>query len=300
MKLPDITVALPTYRRESVLVDTIKALLESQTYENFELLVVDQSEAHKPETAEKLDSVKDERFRYIKATPPSLPAARNFCLREAKAPIVLFLDDDIVPHKDLVKNHLGAFKSHPDASAVGGRVLQDGFPIKKSVLYFDEYAISHGVFTATNPGYTNAFPGGNHSLKVKDALKVGGFDTRFYKNAFREESDMALKMTRSGMKIYYEPKAEILHLAAKEGGTRVKTYKHIYDTPIFYRNEIFFTLRAVVPGKKIQALKKKYREYCFAVRHFAAYRRRVLFILGIFAAVWRAYFGKQVITRVRV
>ena len=293
---PDITVAVPTYRREAVLVDAIHALLE-QSHQNLELLVVDQSDKHLPETEKALAAITDSRFRYVRAAPPSLPAARNFCLGHALAPIVLFLDDDIVPSKDLVKYHLRAFDEHPDVSAVGGRVMQDGFPVKKEVLRFDDYAISHGVFTATEPAYTNAFPGGNHSLKVADALSVGGYDTRYYFNAFREESDMSLKMIRAGMKIYYEPRAELLHLASHEGGTRAKTYAHIYDSPLFYRNELFFTLRAVAPGKRLTALRKKYHEYCLSVRHSRAHRRRLLFFLGLIVAIWRMNFGRRIVTK---
>lgn len=293
---PDITVAIPTYRREGVLIDTIKALLK-QSHQNLELLVVDQSTQHLPETEAALAKITDHRWRYVKAKPPSLPAARNFCLQIARAPIVLFLDDDIVPTKDLVKYHLQTFTNHPELSVVGGRVLQEGFPIKNEVLCFDDYAVSHGVFTATEAGYTNAFPGGNHSLRVKDALEVGGFETRYYGNAFREESDMALKMTRAGMKIYYEPRAELLHLAAREGGTRVKNYQHLYDTPLFYRNELFFTLRSVDKGKRREALRRKYHEYCLVVRHYPAWRRRLLFWTGLIAAVWRLKFGRRITTK---
>lgn len=293
---PDITIAIPTYRREAVLINTIEALLR-QSHQNFELIIVDQSTEHLPETVKALANITDERFRYIKAQPPSLPAARNFCLKNAKAPIVLFLDDDIEPSIDLVKYHLRAFAEHPEVSAVGGRVMQDGFPVKKDVLRFDEYGISHGVFTATQADFTNTFPGGNHSIKIQDALKVGGFDSRYYYNAFREESDMSLKMVRNGMRIYFEPRAEILHLAANEGGTRAKSYSHIYDSARFYRNELFFTLRVVKRSNRIEALRRKYREYCLVVRHGRAYRRRILFFLGLIAAVWRLMFGRQIITR---
>ena len=292
---PDITVVVPTYRREKELVDTIHAML-TQSHKNLEVVVVDQSPGHLPETQKVLEGITDARFRYFRTTPPSLPAARNFALQVARAPIVLYLDDDIVPIKDLVKYHLQAFAEHPGISAVGGRVMQEGFPVQPKVLEFDKYAISHGVFTATEAGFTNAFPGGNCALKVADALKVGGFETRYYQNAFREESDMALKMTRAGMKIYYEPRAEILHLAAHYGGTRAKAYGHLYDTPRFYRNELFFTLRSVAPEDLKEALSRKYKEYCYPVRYFRAYRRRLLFILGYIAAKWRLRFGKPVIS----
>lgn len=298
MSKPDICVVIPTYRREEVLLDTIDGILK-QSHQNLELLVVDQSTEHSAETATALAAINDPRFRYYLADPPSLPAARNFALRHTKALIVLYLDDDITPDKDLVKYHLQAFKEHPDISAVAGRVLQKGFPIKKNVLSFDDYAISEGVFTATDATYTNAFPGGNCALKVEDALRVGGFDTRFYANAFREESDMALKMSRAGMKIYFEPRASLLHLATHSGGTRAATYTDILDTKMFYKNELFFTIRAVRFRNLPKALSKKYREYCRGRGRETGLRRSWYFGLGFLVACWRQLFGRQIITKER-
>ncbi len=297
--LPDIAVAIPTYNREKELLDTIHGVL-NQSHQNLELLVIDQTVSHSAEMAQKIASLKDPRFRYFVADPPSLPAARNFALKNAKAPIVLFLDDDVVVDKDLVKYHLLAFREHPDVSAVGGRVLQKGFPIKKEVLHFDDYATSEGVFTATEASYTNAFPGGNCALKVTAAARVGGFDTRFPGNAFREESDMALKMTRAGMKIYYEPRAVLTHLAAHSGGTRTTTYTDILDTRLFYKNELFFTMRATKANNLFPALYKKYRQYCRGRGSKVGIKRSLYFGLGIVGALWRMAFGRQIVTQERL
>ncbi len=297
MKKPDICVAIPTYRREMVLVDTIKDVFK-QSYKNLELVVVDQSETRPAEMIKAIGEIKDTRLRYFRTTPPSVTAARNFALRVSHAPIVLFLDDDVVLHKDMVKEHLDAHKKHPEVSAIAGRVLQKGFPIKKDVLTFDKYGISHGVFTATQASYTNAFPGGNHSIKVKDALSIGGFDTRYYYNAFREENDMSLRMVKAGLKIYYEPKAALTHLASPSGGTRAKKqYKHLYDTAHFYRNELFFTLRFVESRNLFKALRIKYEMYCPTPSRRQGLRRRFYFLLGIVAAVWRSIFGRQTVSK---
>src|SRR5262245_13548789 len=101
-KLPDISVVIPSYQREEVLLDTIKDAL-AQSHKNLELLVIDQSESHSKNMQDALAAITDPRFRYFKTTPPSLPAARNFALKAARAPIVLYLDDDVKLDKDLVK-----------------------------------------------------------------------------------------------------------------------------------------------------------------------------------------------------
>ncbi|HXY18122.1 MAG TPA: glycosyltransferase [Candidatus Nitrosopolaris sp.] len=294
MTRPDISVVIPTYQREKELVNTMRNIL-SQSHKNLELIVLDQSRGHKPETAKALRAIRDPRFRLIKIGPPSLPAARNFGLAAAKAPIVLFLDDDIKAVKNLVKCHLEAHQKHPEVSAVGGRVLQDGFPVKKEVLRFDKHGVSHGVFTASQAGFTNAFPGGNHSIRISDALALGGYDTRYYRIAFREESDMSLKMIRAGMKIYYEPKAEIYHLNTVGGGLR--HYDNLFDTLDFYRNDLFFVMHCVglknIPG----ALHAKFMEYCHIRPLSKGLKRSLYFVIGFLTALRRLWFGRQIVAK---
>lgn len=288
---PDITVAIPTYNREEVLINTIRDVL-NQSHRNLELLVIDQSDGHKPETSAALEAIADGRFRYFKTTPPSVTAARNFALKKARAPYIVFLDDDVQLSKDLARNYLKTFRAHPELSAVAGRVLQEGFPVMKEVLRFDEYGITHGVFTATEADYTNAFPGGNCAIKVADALGLGGFETRYKGNAFREENDMSLRMAKAGQLIYFEPKCVLTHLAAPYGGNRVKT--HIYDNPGFYRNELFFTIRMVDRRNLREALSRKYKEYCRGRGRKTGLKRTWLFWIGFVCALWRQLFGRQV------
>ena len=157
--------------------------------------------------------------------------------------------------------------------------MQQGFPIMDKILMFNKYMISEGVFTSPMSGYTNAFAGGNCALKTKDALRVGGFDTRYRDNAFREESDMSMKMISNNMKIYYQPKAELLHLAAPRGGNRVAG--DIWDNFGTYKNELFFTFRYVRLRDWIMALRIKRATYCTSEKPTVQRRRRRLFIMAI-------------------
>lgn len=294
-KNPAISVAIPTYNREKVLINTINDVLLGQSFNDLELIVVDQSTHHTEDTQKSLDSIKDPRFRYFKTSPPSVTAARNFALSKAQSPYIIFLDDDVVLDKNLVKEFLQTFVDMPQISGIAGRVMQKGFPIKNEVLKFDEYAVSHGVFTSKVGDFTNAFPGGNCALRVKEVISIGGFDTRYKNNAFREESDMSMRMSGLGYKIYFQPKAELTHLAAPYGGNRVQT--HIYDNPAFYQNELFFTLRFAKIGNRIKALLIKNKEYCKVPSRRTTYTRQMYFFLGLVVAIWRILFGRQIVSK---
>lgn len=288
---PTISVAIPTLNRGSVLLDTIKDVFE-QDLQDFELLIIDQSMDRSIDYLNALKTYsKDKRFRYFHVTPPNVTTARNFALAKAESEYVVFLDDDVKLTKTLLRRYLGRFVTNPELSAIGGRVMQEGYQIIDEILHFDELAISSGVFTSPKSGFTNAFAGGNCALRVQDALAVGGFDTKYRNNAFREESDMSLKMSRAGMKIFFEPKAELLHLAAPRGGNRVSG--DIWDHFGTYKNEVYFTLRYVSKQKLIESLRKKYKMYCLQVRHFRAYKRRLFFFCAIPAAIIRIVFIGQ-------
>ncbi|MGL4503439.1 MAG: glycosyltransferase family 2 protein, partial [Planktothrix sp.] len=56
MNLPLISVIIPTYNREQVLRETLTEVLQ-QTYPNFEVLVVDQTSTHEPETQAYLEQL---------------------------------------------------------------------------------------------------------------------------------------------------------------------------------------------------------------------------------------------------
>src|SRR5438128_660679 len=118
-----ITVAIPTYRREQVLIDTIECLLRLDPGAE-EILVLDQTTGHAEQT-EALLRTWNERgdIRWLRLPEPSIPGAMNQGLLEARQDIVLFLDDDIVPFPGLVSGHSYA---HRDGLGrlVAGRVLQ--------------------------------------------------------------------------------------------------------------------------------------------------------------------------------
>lgn len=288
---PFLSIIIPTIDRGKYLIDTVNQL-NGQTYNNFETIVVDQTDHYSADIQKEINEMSKNKIRYFKVRPRSVTAAKNFGIKKSKGSILVFLDDDIKIKKDFIKNHLEAYKKYPNAGAIAGRVLQKGFPIKNVILKFNRYGQSEGTYTGTKEGETNTFPGGNCSVKKDVANLVGGFDTRYFGGSFREESDFANKIHSSGFKIYYYPKAEIFHLAAPSGGNRVKT--HIYDNPSFYANELFFTLRFVNKKDLLKSLKLKFSEYCMVVKSKHRIKRSALFTFGLVRAFMRIVINKKV------
>jgi glycosyltransferase involved in cell wall biosynthesis len=207
-----LTIVIPTYGRDRVLVDTIEALLRLPQ-RAAELIVVDQTAIHEPATQEALQHLSDaEAVIWMHRPQPSIPAAMNAGLIAATQPVVLFLDDDIAPEPGLVSAHHDAHESHMDA-IVAGRVLQPWDEGKES-------ARSDAPFAGILPQWVREFMGGNFSLPRERALALGGFDENFVRVAYRFEAEFAHRWQASGRRIRFEPSACIHHLKVASGGTR--------------------------------------------------------------------------------
>ncbi len=113
----DVSIAIPTYGREQVLLDTIAACLALDLPAG-EILIIDQTPSHEPQTEATLRRwVESGQIRLLRRDAPSLPAAMNHALCEARNPIVLSIDDDVELEPDLVDRHARAWA----ARGVGGR-----------------------------------------------------------------------------------------------------------------------------------------------------------------------------------
>ncbi|MEB3199693.1 MAG: glycosyltransferase [Synechococcaceae cyanobacterium] len=218
---PSLAVAIPSYGRDQVLIDTVSALLALAPPAD-ELLVIDQTANHAPECQRQLELWQGQgRIRWLRLPRPSITAAMNLALLEARSDRVLFLDDDILPDAGLLQAHREAAVRHPGAM-IAGRVLQ---PWHQGHLDADDAPFR---FNSAGERELEEFMGGNVSLDRRLALDLGGFDRHFVRVAYRFEAEFAFRWRRAGHRIRYAPTALIHHLKVSGGGTR--SYGHHLTT----------------------------------------------------------------------
>lgn len=222
-----LSIVIPTYGRERVLLDTIAALepQRQQLPAPSELLLIDQTSQHLPATEEALARWQQAgRLRWLRLQSPHLTRAMNTGLRLARGETVLFLDDDIVPLPGLLAGHLEAYRQHPRAWAVVGQVLQPGqqpLPLPRRPAPSGLWCDLDFPFHSTLGGWVENVMAGNLSLLRSRALAIGGFDERFPPPvAARFETEFAKRLIAAGGAIRFAPQAALHHLAAASGGTR--------------------------------------------------------------------------------
>lgn len=215
--------AIPTYGRDGVLLETINHLL-AQVPPADELIIVDQTAHHEPEVeATLLDLHAAGRIRWLHQSTPNLPRARNRALQETSCDVVIFVDDDVIPQPAFVAAHAINYLD-PGLVAVAGRAEQrlgwatarrkSSWPIRQDYRYLRLDGLER-VEPVAN------FAGCNHSVRRSEMLRIGGYDENYIGWAYREDSDAALRLWAAGGKIAFDPLAALYHLASPSGGCRI-------------------------------------------------------------------------------
>ena len=221
----NLSVVIPSYKRGSVLLDTVE-FLRAQESQADEIIVVDQTKyADSDSVFIKLKKLDDQKIiRWLRRDEPSIPKAMNHGLLNAKNDYVLFLDDDIKLATTFISAHIKAFKKH-DCAAQVGQVLQPkqlpcslpkGYSPGEGVMADMEF-----VFSSDKATFIQNCMAGNLCVKRQDALDVGGFDENFVGAAYRFETEFCRRLIRFTSKpFYFFPDAVLYHLQYASGGTR--------------------------------------------------------------------------------
>ncbi|MFA5069679.1 MAG: glycosyltransferase [Patescibacteria group bacterium] len=240
-----LSVIIPTLERPEIVFNLVQDLL-NQSYEDFEIIIVDQSQAENRPLQDLSVGSADKIRYYFQPGQGGVCRSKNFALKKTKGEIILFLDDDTeVKDPDFIKYHLANYLD-PEITGVGGRVADKNVKLRPKANAPILRVTKTGRVFANSDGQEkqeiNAPRGGNVSYRKKAIDEIGGFDERFVGNAMREETDFSLRIFEKGHKIVFEPKAVVTHLGVNRGGSRAKKDRlgWYFD---FFHNEMLFFLK---------------------------------------------------------
>lgn len=272
-----LSIVIPTYGRERVLVDTIQHLLSLPDPAD-EIVVMDQTEQHEAGTEAKLSVWNASgAIVWVRHQPAGHVGALNRGLNEAKGEWVLFLDDDIVPAVSLISAHRRAHEDHPQAWAVVGQVLQPGqtsdpgpYPALRHRHSFLRRDLDFR-FNRGEPAWVENVITCNLSVRREKALFLGGFDEGFVPPvSFRAETELAKRIIAAGGRIRFEPDASVRHLRAERGGTRIGGGHLASASPVHGVGDYYYALKHGRGWDRIRYMARRpFREVCtrFHLRH---------------------------------
>ncbi|MDR0675432.1 MAG: glycosyltransferase [Elusimicrobiota bacterium] len=244
-----VSVIIPTYNREALLVNTIKYLLKQNFEYEYEIIIVDQTNNHESETQKFLNEIQitqKNKIKYFLLEKPSLTSAKNFGIKNAKSDILIFVDDDISCDENFVKNY---FDLHNEGfDVIQGRIIEQGSEnkIKSKPTWIYPWIKFKGGNNCLTRGKTNNISGCNFSISKKVVEKVGYFDERYIKIATREDSDYGYRCYKAKMKMIFDPKPFIFHYRSDSGGVESGIKNQFFDQT-FYDCHMLFASKHFLP-----------------------------------------------------
>jgi glycosyltransferase involved in cell wall biosynthesis len=144
---------------------------------------------------------------------------RNVVLRNLppETDIVVFFDDDFVPHRDWLKNVASVFRDDPTIACITGNVIADG--IKGPGLTFEDALESLKRHEAEDSGWVieNCSPYGCNMAFRRTAIDDLWFDECLVLYAWLEDRDFGAAVARGRGRVIKLGTAVGVHLGVKRG-----------------------------------------------------------------------------------
>lgn len=193
------TVLIPTYNSLASLKRCLTALQE-QTTPDFEIGVVD--DGSQDGTADYLAALHWQRLKWQRLEQnQGRSAARNCAVALAQAPLLIFLDSDMVVTRDFVAAHLQFHRQRGTGWIGQGRVIISHDYANPTLTPFSPWTDASRAFFAT----------GNVSVAQAAVEKAGGFDLAFRDYGW-EDLELGLRLRQAGLRSYPVPEALGYHL----------------------------------------------------------------------------------------
>jgi glycosyltransferase involved in cell wall biosynthesis len=212
---PTVSVVIPTYNRSARL-ERVLTALSTQTYDpaRFEVVVV--SDGSSDGTDEYLARARTPFDLVVVSQSNAGPAAaRNRGVQLARAPLVLFVDDDVIATAELIDEHVATHARQPaDTVVIGPMLTPPDFQLsawiewEQTMLYKQYDAMARGVYAPTY----RQFYTGNASVSRLSILAIGGFDVR-YRRA--EDVELAYRLSEAGARFVFNDRAISYHYAER-------------------------------------------------------------------------------------
>lgn len=130
----------------------------------------------------------------------------------SRHPYVFLLNNDVKPHRDVLKYLLPHFRD-PEMFAVGcheHESLHGGISGGKNKLWFARGLFQHSRADDYTTGPTAWASGGSALFDKAKWDELGGFDLAYYP-AYWEDVDLSYRARQRGWKVWFEERAEVDH-----------------------------------------------------------------------------------------
>ncbi|MDR3388638.1 MAG: glycosyltransferase [Rudaea sp.] len=220
---PRVSIVIPVYNKIAYTAACLRSLAADAGEVPFEIIVVDDGSSDA--TPQRLGEIGGIRF-IRNAQNLGFVGSCNAGADCAKGEFVAFLNNDTVVVAGWLKALLACFGEEPDAGLVGAKLVYPDGRLQEAggIVFRDGSGWNYGRFDdPADPRYNFRreadYCSGAAILIRRDLFaRLGGFDPR-YAPAYYEDTDLAFAVRAAGRKVFYEPRATVIHFEGITAGT---------------------------------------------------------------------------------
>lgn len=282
----DLSVTIVSWNTQDLLEQCLKSIYQNVKHINFEVFVVDN------DSRDKSVEMVQERFPQVRLlqnkTNLGFSRAANLGLGRSIARYLMILNSDTIVLPDSFEKIVSFMDAYPDVGAVGCKLLNPDGSLQRS--YFSRFPTLWTIFSqyfylsqhfylrhlfpknwtlGKDPLYEQDYPepvevehlnGSCIAIRDETVKQVGFLDEDYF--LIFEEADWCYRIRKAGWKIYYFPKASIIHYWGQSSNLLVdrgliNTYKsqQIFFRKHYGRFSVLLLTLIIVSGHSLELAK---------------------------------------------
>ncbi len=210
--LPSLTAVICTRNRAGLIAGAVRSVLAND-HPSFELIVLDQSDSD--DTRAALSALADDpRLRYLHTTRAGLSGAYNMAVREGRAQLFAFTDDDCIAPPDWLSSVQREFDDDPEADLVYGQVRAPAELCNSELGIVPQLLFPKRRRLSVREGFVVAGMGANFAARRRAFEAIGGFDEVLGGGGplrSSQDFDFQFRLFRASRVSVLSPELNVLH-----------------------------------------------------------------------------------------
>jgi len=220
---PLASIVIPAYNHLDHTLACLAALGNDHPRTPFEVIVVD--DCSSDNTAQTLAAIAGLRW-HRNAENLGFIGACNAGAERARGRYLVFLNNDTQVRPGWLDALIESFATLPEAGLIGAKLIYPDGRLQEAggIVFRDGSGWNYGRFAdPADPRFNfvrevDYCSGAAIAIARELFHELGGFDPH-YAPAYYEDTDLAMKVRARGLRVYYQPRAEVIHCEGVSSGT---------------------------------------------------------------------------------
>jgi len=240
---PFVSIIIPVYGKIDYTLNCLKSISEAKTSLSYEIIIVD--DFSQDLTNKKLSKINNIKLFSNKINLGFIKSS-NFAAQKAIGEYLVFLNNDTLVTKNWLEELYLTFSNFNEVGLVGSKLIYPNGKLQEAggIIFKDASGCNYGILEdkdhidynyARDVDYCT---GASIMISKKLFNDLGGFD-EYYSPAYYEDTDLAFKVRKKGLRVIYQPLSEVIHFEGATSGTDInsgaKQYQKINKEKFFTR-----------------------------------------------------------------